>query len=89
MSGVVIFISRTVSAVAAFAVTATVIIFPRLIATDMHTVPHGQLVVLMLGMSAAYVHAFGFTPENRWLKWIFSPVVAWPLLLLGSWGVFY
>ena len=89
MSGVVTFISRTVSGVAAFAVTATVIIFPRLIATDMHTVPHGQLVVLMLGMSAAYVHAFGFTPENRWLKWIFSPVVAWPLLLLGSWGVFY
>lgn len=89
MSGIVNFIARTVSAVAAFAVTATVIFFPRLIATDMHHVPHEQLVILLLGMSAAYVHAFGFTPENCWLKWVFSPAVAWPLLLIGGWSVFY
>ena len=50
----------------------------------MNTVPHGWLVCLLLGMSAAYVHGFGFVPENRYLKFFFSPVAAWPLMLLGA-----
>ena len=35
-------------------------------------------------MSFAYVHGFGFIPENKTLKILFSPLVAWPLMILGA-----
>ena len=75
---------RTISIVAAAAVTVGVVCFPRLIAVDMHTVPHGWLVCLLLGMSFSYVHAFGFVANNRYLRILFSPIVAWPLIILGA-----
>lgn len=78
------FLTRIISIVAAFAVTVAIVCFPRWIAVDMNTVPHGWLVCLLLGMSAAYVHGFGFVPDNRYLKFLFSPIAAWPLMLLGA-----
>ena len=71
-------------AVAALAVTVAVVCFPRLVAIDMHAVPHGWLVCLLLGMSFAYVHGFGFIPENKTLKILFSPIAAWPLIIIGA-----
>ena len=62
--------------------------YPRLVAEDSASVPHGFLVVLLMGMSAAWVHGFGFVPENHILRVLFSPVVAWPVMLIGTWGVF-
>lgn len=72
----VVLITRFISIVAALAVTVAVVCFPRLVAIDMHAVPHGWLVCLLLGMSFAYVHGFGFIPENKTLKILFSPLVA-------------
>ena len=77
-------LTRTISLVTAFAVTIGVVLYPRAIATDMHSVPHGWLVCLMIGMSAAYVHGFGFTPQHSLLKRFFSPWVAWPLITIGA-----
>lgn len=88
MSRVCIILARAVSFSAALAITVTVLIFPRTIALDMHSVPHGWLVLLMFGMSFGYVHGIGFVPHNPWLKTVFSPWVAWPLMLLGSVMVF-
>lgn len=83
MSKAVSLFSRCLSIVAALAVTVVVVCFPRLVAIDMHAVPHGWLVCLLLGMSFCYVHGFGFIPENKTLRIVFSPLVAWPLLTLG------
>ena len=74
----VVIITRFISIVVA------VVCFPRLVAIDMHAVPHGWLVCLLLGMSFAYVHGFGFIPENKTLKILFSPLVAWPLIIVGA-----
>ena len=81
-------IARAVSLTAALAITVTVLVFPRLIALDMHTVPHGWLVLLMFGMSFGYVHGIGFVPQNKYLQTLFSPIIAWPLMTLGAWMVF-
>ena len=81
-------LARAVSLLAAVAVAAVIILYPRLVAEDSASVPHGFLVVLLMGMSAAWVHGFGFVPENRILRVLFSPVVAWPVMLIGTWGVF-
>lgn len=81
-------ILRAISLIAAVAIVAVVVLYPRLIAEDSAGVPHGALTVLLLGMSCAWVHGFGFIPDHRLLKSIFSPIVAWPLIALGLWGVF-
>lgn len=61
-------LARAVSLLAAVAVAAVIILYPRLVAEDSASVPHGFLVVLLMGMSAAWVHGFGFVPENRILR---------------------
>ena len=80
---------RLISLIIALAITAAVIVYPRWIAVDMHTVPHGWLVMLMLGMSFSYIYAFGFIPEHPILRKLFSPWVAWPLAALGASMIFY
>ena len=88
MSRALTFFARAVSLTAALAITVTVLIFPRLIALDMHTVPHAWLVLLMFGMSFGYVHGLGFIPQNHYLKTIFSPLIAWPVMAFGAYMVF-
>lgn len=79
---------RLVSLVLAAGTVAVIVFYPRLIATDTTAVPHGALVLMLLAMSLCWVHGFGLTITNRWLRWVFSPLVAWPLMALGAWGVF-
>lgn len=81
--------ARALSFVCALAVAATVILYPRLIAENGTDVPHGALVVLLMAMSACWVHGFGFVPQNAILRVCFSPVVAWPVMAVGLWGVFF
>lgn len=80
--------ARVVSLLAAIAIMAVVVLYPRLIAEDAAGVPHGFLVLLLIGMSCAWVHGFGFIPQNPILKVAFSPLIAWPVIALGVWGVF-
>ncbi len=81
-------LARAASLLAAASIVAVIVLYPRLVAEDSASVPHGFLAVLMMGMSAAWVHGFGFVPQHRVLRVIFSPLVAWPLIALGLWGVF-
>lgn len=81
-------IARIISLIAALTITVTVLVFPRSIALDMYSVPHGWLVLLMFGMSFGFVHGVGFIPQNKYLKTVFSPIIAWPLMTLGAWMVF-
>ena len=81
-------LARAASLLAAALVAAVVIFYPRLVAEDTASVPHGFLVLMLMGMSAAWVHGFGFVPENRILRALFSPFVFWPVMLIGAWGVF-
>ena len=84
MNRLIHLLARAISLVAASAVTIGVVLYPRAIATDMHSVPHGWLVCLMIGMSAAYVHGFGFIPKHPILKRFFSPWIAWPMIVIGA-----
>ena len=47
------------------------------------------MVVLMLfGMSIAWVWGFGFEPRNQWGRRVWSPWTAWGLMLLGAYLTF-
>lgn len=89
MSKGVLLLTRSISIVAALAVTVAVVCYPRWVAIDMHAVPHGWLVCLLVGMSFSYVHGLGFIPESKTLKVLFSPIVAWPLMILGAMMIAY
>ncbi|MBO5658298.1 MAG: cyd operon YbgE family protein [Duodenibacillus sp.] len=80
--------ARVISILMAAAVVAIIVLYPRMIANTGAEVPHGFLAILMIGMSFAWVHGFGFIPHNSVLKRIFTPYVAWPILAIGLWGVF-
>ena len=81
--------ARAASLLAAAAIVAVLVLYPRLVAADSASVPHGFLAVMLMGISAAWVHGFGFIPEHRLLRIVFSPIIAWPLIALGAWGVFF
>lgn len=74
-------LARFATFAAAIAFAALIVIYPRAIADDMTSVPHGALVGLLIGMSCAWVWGLGFVPQNRLLRLFFSPIVAWALML--------
>ncbi len=79
---------RTLSILAAATVVALVVIYPRAVAADGASVPHGWFVLMMMGMSICWICGFGFAPENRWLRRLLSLPVGWSMLLIGAWQVF-
>lgn len=76
--------SRAVSLALALAVTAFVTAYPHFFAQSTQEAPHGLLAVLMLGMSAAYVHGVGYVPQRRWLQPLVGPLTAWLLLATAT-----
>ena len=79
---------RILSFLIALSVAAFVIIYPRAIAADMTSVPHGWLVLLLLGMSFCFVYGVGFKAKNRLLA-LFSPLVAWTCVGVASFMIFF
>lgn len=79
--------ARALSLSAAASLALAVTAYPRGLMHDGIALDHGLLSLLMWGMSAGFVHGVGFDPDNRWLRLLLGPLVAWPLLLLG-WGLF-
>ena len=79
---------RILSLAASAAVVVVLTVYPRLAGATGADVSHGFLVVLLFGVSFACVYGFGFIPKNRILKVLFTPLFAWPLMAVGSWGLF-
>ncbi|MBX9912438.1 MAG: cyd operon YbgE family protein [Pseudomonadaceae bacterium] len=44
---------------------------------------HSLLMLVMLGVAGGFVHGVGFDPYQRVWRWLFGPLLAWMLLLLG------
>ena len=80
---------RILSFLIALSVAAFVIIYPRAIASDMSSVPHGWLVLLLLGMGFCFVYGVGFKARNRFLAFLFSPLVAWTCVGVASFMIFF
>jgi predicted membrane protein len=75
--------AHRLSLIAATTLALAITIYPRALMKDGVSLDHGLLSLLMLGMSAGFVHGFGFTPDNRYLRILLGAFVAWPLLLAG------
>lgn len=75
--------ARSLSLAAAAGLALAIIIYPHGLVHDGMLLGHGWLALLMWGMSAGFVHGVGFDPDNRYLRVLLGPLIAWPLLLLG------
>jgi cyd operon protein YbgE len=44
---------------------------------------HSAMMLIMIGISGGFVTGVGFVPRFWLWKWLFSPFLAWPLMLWG------
>ncbi len=75
--------ARGLSLAAAAGLALAITVYPRGLTHDGVLLGHGWLALLMWGLSAGFVHGVGFDPDNRILRVLLGPLIAWPLLLLG------
>ena len=76
-------LARTVSLGAALIISAVLMLYPYALGTKMTPMLHTALPLMMLGVAGAFVHGMGFRQNARALAVLFSPIAAWPLILIG------
>lgn len=76
--------SRLVSLLVGCAVAALLMLFPFVLGTELTPADRIGLFALLFGVSGAFVHGFGYSPERAAWRLLFSPVAAWSLILVGA-----
>jgi predicted membrane protein len=76
--------ARGVSALLALAVFGVTGLAPFAFGTEVTGRMHGALGLMLMGASAAAVHAFGFKPTAWWWRALFSAPTAWVLIAAGA-----
>ena len=78
--------SRAISLTLALSTSGVLMIAPFLVTRHMSDADHGWASLMMLGITGGFVHGVGFVPRNKILQFLFSPLVAWILILgPGAW----
>lgn len=76
-------VGRLISLFSAGSLALLILVYPILLNSKGKPASHSALMLLMLGISAGFVHGVGFVPESPLWQRVFSPLVAWPLMLAG------
>ena len=78
--------SRAISLTLALAISGVLMIAPFLVTRHMSDADHGWASLMMIGITGAFVHGVGFVPRATIWRWLFSPAIAWPLIVgPGAW----
>jgi len=75
--------ARAVSLIAAAATAIVLTAVPFLAVRELNGTTHAIVSLVMLGMSAGFVHGLGMRPRSGFWRVAFSPWTAWPLMALG------
>ncbi|WP_180117332.1 cyd operon YbgE family protein [Acinetobacter sp. YH12096] len=75
--------AMVISCLLAFPLAAVLLVHPAAMLDDNGGYNHRALMFIMIGISGGFVHGVGFTPHHWFWKWLFSPFLAWPLMLWG------
>ncbi|WP_328516941.1 cyd operon YbgE family protein [Pseudomonas triclosanedens] len=75
--------SRALSLLLAVPMALLLLIHPAAMLDADGRYSHGLLVLVMLGVSAGFIHGVGFDPRSLPWRWLFGPVLAWVLMALG------
>lgn len=79
--GIYATLPRMVSLLLAIAMAGIILTPPKALA---HA-SHGSLSLVMLGVSAGFVHGVGFVPQHKVWRILFGPWLAWALMGTGLW----
>ncbi|WP_343596758.1 cyd operon YbgE family protein [Acinetobacter sp.] len=67
----------------ALPLAAILMIYPSLMLDANGHYSHPLLMLVMLGISGGFIYGIGFMPQFWLWKWLFSPLISWPLMALG------
>lgn len=76
--------ARLVSLALASVLSGLILILPTIVLGGSGELNHNQLMLLMWGIAAGFVHGVGFVPRNAILQVLLGPAMAWLLMLGGS-----
>lgn len=77
-------LTRAASLAAASGVALLLMLFPYALGPELGGVERTGLFALLFGVSGAFVHGFGYTPQRRIWRLAFSPAAAWSLMIAGA-----
>ncbi|MHA3090938.1 cyd operon YbgE family protein [Acinetobacter brisouii] len=72
-----------VSFMLALPLAGILLVYPSLMLDANGHYNHSVLMLVMLGISGGFIYGVGFIPRWWLWKWLFSPLVAWPLMAVG------
>lgn len=75
--------SRVLSLLLAVPLALLLLIHPAAMLDGEGRYSHGLLMLVMLGVSAGFIHGVGFDPRGQPWRWLFGPVCGWLLMALG------
>jgi cyd operon protein YbgE len=81
--------ARAISMALALSVSAVFMLVPFVVAREATAAIHGLASLMMIGVAGAFVHGVGFVPRHAVWRRLFSPVVAWPLVVGPAVGIFF
>ena len=75
--------AMAISFLLALPLAAVLLIHPAMMLDANGEYSHSTMMYIMIGISGGFIHGVGFIPKFWLWKWLFSPFLAWPLMLLG------
>lgn len=78
------FVARILSLLAASVLSLLIILYPQAVMPGGVAPGHSTLMLCMCGIAGGFVHGVGFVPRHALLRIALGPLVAWPLMLVGT-----
>ncbi|TCB48774.1 cytochrome bd biosynthesis protein [Acinetobacter sp. ANC 4779] len=75
--------AMAISFLLALPLAAVLLIHPAMMLDVNGGYSHSSMMYIMIGISGGFIHGVGFIPKFWLWKWLFSPFLAWPLMLWG------
>ena len=75
--------AMAISFLLALPLAGVLLIHPAMMLDANGEYSHSTMMYIMIGISGGFIHGVGFIPKFWLWKWLFSPFLAWPLMLWG------
>ena len=75
--------AMAISFLLALPLAGVLLIHPAMMLDANGEYSHSTMMYIMIGISGGFIHGMGFIPKFWLWKWLFSPFLAWPLMLWG------
>lgn len=76
-------LAMVISCLLAFPLAAVLLLHPAAMLDAEGNYSHSAMMFIMIGISGGFIYGVGFIPRFWLWKWLFSPFIAWPLMLWG------